>query len=101
MKTFRVLTVCGTGIATSTVAAEKCKEMLTARGLKIEVIECKATEVESKLPVFQPDVIVHTTILGSKVAENVKKFRGLAFLTGIGMDKLADEIADYLKTLDK
>jgi PTS system galactitol-specific IIB component len=99
MKTFRVLTVCGTGIATSTVAAEKCKEMLKERGLDIEVIECKATEVESKIPVFQPDVIVHTTILGASVAQDVKKFRGLAFLTGIGMDKLADEIADYLKSV--
>ncbi|MBN2826655.1 MAG: PTS sugar transporter subunit IIB [Tissierellales bacterium] len=99
MKTYRVLTVCGTGIATSTVAAEKCKELLKARGLQIEVIECKATEVESKLPVFQPDVIVHTTILGDSVAKEVKKFRGLAFLTGMGMDQLADEIAEYLKSI--
>jgi PTS system galactitol-specific IIB component len=100
MRTFRVLTVCGTGIATSTVAAEKCKEMLVSRGLNIEAIECKATEVESKIPIFQPDVIVHTTILGADVGKDVKKFRGLAFITGIGMEKLADEIAEYLKTLN-
>jgi len=99
MKKFRILTVCGTGIATSTVAAEKCKEMLSARGLSIEVIECKATEVETKVPVFQPDVIVNTTILGPNIAKDVKKFRGLPFLTGIGMDKLADQISDYLKSI--
>jgi PTS system galactitol-specific IIB component len=100
MRTFKVLTVCGTGIATSTVASEKCKEMLLERGLNIEVIECKATEVDSKIMVYRPDVIVHTTILGEDVGNTVKKIRGLAFVTGVGMDKLADEIADYLKSVE-
>lgn len=100
MRVFKVLTVCGTGIATSTVAAEKCKELLSKRGLRIDVIECKATEVESKVPLYQPDVIVNTTILGPNIAEDVKKFRGLPFLTGLGMEQLADEIADYLKSIE-
>ncbi len=100
MRTFKVLTVCGTGIATSTVASEKCKEMLEERGLTIEVIECKATEVESKILVYKPDVIVHTTILGEDVGNSVKKIRGLAFVTGVGMDKVADDIAAYLKSLE-
>lgn len=99
MRKFKVLTVCGTGIATSTVAAEKTKEMLKARGLEVEVIEAKASEVPSKVQVFNPDVIVHTTPVSESAAPGIKKFRGLQFLTGIGMDKLADEIAEYLKSL--
>lgn len=100
MRKYRVLTVCGTGIATSTVAAEKCKEMLKARGLDIEVIECKVTEVETKVPAFMPDVIVHTALVSEKAAGGVKRFRGLQFLSGFGMDELADEIADYLKSIE-
>jgi PTS system galactitol-specific IIB component len=30
----------------------------------------------------------------------IKKFSGLPFLTGVGMDKLADEIAAYLQSLE-
>lgn len=101
MRVFKILTVCGTGIATSTVAAEKCKELLNRRGLTIDAIECKATEVESKVPVYQPDAIVNTTILGENIVPEVKKFRGLAFLTGIGMEDLADEIAAYLRSIDE
>ncbi|SHJ18328.1 PTS system, galactitol-specific IIB component [Geosporobacter subterraneus DSM 17957] len=100
MRKYKVLTVCGTGIATSTVAAEKTKEMLKARGLDVEVVEAKASEVASKVQVLNPDVIVHTTPVSDSAAPGIKKFRGLQFLTGIGMDKLADEIADYLKSLE-
>lgn len=98
---YRVMSVCGTGIATSTVASEKTKEMLKARGLEVEVIECKVLEVASKIPVYKPHVIVHTTPVSDKAACGVKKFPGIAFLTGIGMDKIADDIAAYLKTIDE
>ncbi|AOT72633.1 PTS sugar transporter subunit IIB [Geosporobacter ferrireducens] len=100
MRRYKVLTVCGTGIATSTVAAEKTKEMLKTRGLNVEVVEAKASEVASKVQVFNPDVIIHTTPVSESAAAGIKMFRGLQFLTGIGMDKLADEIAGYLKSLE-
>ncbi|WP_066497322.1 PTS sugar transporter subunit IIB [Abyssisolibacter fermentans] len=98
---FRILSVCGTGIATSTVAAENCKKLLKARGLDVEVIECRVTEVATKVPVFMPHVIVHTTPVSDSAAGGVKKFLAIPFLTGIGGDNLADAIAEHLKSLDK
>lgn len=96
MSKFKILAVCGTGVATSTVAAEKCKEMLIKKGLDVDVTECKAIEVASKVDMFKPDVIVHTTPVSDEAAKGVKKFAGLPFLTGIGIDKLTDEIVVYL-----
>lgn len=99
MKKFRILSVCGTGVATSTVAAEKCRELLKERGLSVEVIECKAAEVPSKIDTFMPDVIVHTTPVSDSNTKGLKKFLAIPFLTGIGMDALADNIAVYLKSI--
>jgi galactitol PTS system EIIB component len=96
---YKILTVCGTGIATSTVAAEKCKQLLLERGLSINAIECKVSEIEGKISVFQPHVIVPTTIVSDNKLCGIKKFPGLPFITGIGMDKAADEIAEYLKSI--
>lgn len=96
---YRVLTVCGTGIATSTVAAEKCKQFLVERGLDIDAMECKVAEVEGKISVFRPHVVVPTTIVSDDKLGGVKKFPGLPFITGIGMEKAADEIASYLKSI--
>lgn len=99
-KIFRILTICGTGIATSTVAAEKCKQLLTKRGLKVEVVECKAIEASGKISVYSPHVVVATTPISDKALLNTKKFIGLPFLTGVGMEKLADDIATYLNSLE-
>jgi PTS system galactitol-specific IIB component len=101
LRKFRVLTVCGTGIATATVLEQKLEELMKERGLQIEAVTCKAAEVQSKLSVFMPDVVVTSTIVDESALHGVKKFVGLAFLTGIGMEELADQIADYLRSLDK
>ena len=98
---YRILTVCGTGIATSTVAASNCKEMLEKRGLEVEVKECKAIEVKTNIDLFRPDAIVNTTPVSDEAAMGVKKFNGLPFLTGMGRDKLVDSIAEYLKGLNR
>nr|WP_236886192.1 hypothetical protein [Cutibacterium acnes] len=46
---------------------------------------------------FSPDVIVSTTAV-KQPTENVKMFRGVAFLTGVDEGQLADEIANALKS---
>lgn len=95
---YKILTVCGTGVATSTVAAETCKEKLKAKGIDVEVKECKAVEVKTNVELFRPDAIVNTTPVSDEASGKVKKFNGIPFLTGIGIDKLVDSIADYLKS---
>lgn len=101
MKKFKILSVCGTGVATSTVAAENCKEMLKKKGFDVEVKECKVTEVAADVDMFRPDVIVHTTPVSDAAAKGIKKFSGLPFLTGIGINQLIDKIAEYLSDKDK
>ena len=58
--------------------------------------ECRALEVPAQTASFHPDAIVSTTMVKSP-DEGIKVFKGVAFLTGVGADKLADEIATYLK----
>ncbi len=96
---YRILTVCGTGIATSTVAAEKCKQMLHERGLDVDALECKVIEVKGKISTFRPHAVVPTTMVSDSALGGVKRFSGLPFITGVGMDKAADEITEYLKSI--
>lgn len=98
---FKILTVCGTGVATSTVAAETCKEKLKAKGVDVEVKECKAVEVGTNIELFRPDAIVNTTPVSDEAAKGVKKFNGIPFLTGFGIDQLVDSIYDYLQSLNR
>lgn len=101
MRTFKVLSACGTGIATSTVASENCIRLLGERGIpSVEVSECKALEVVSKAEIIQPDVIIHTAEIPVDQLKEYKTFRVLEFITGFGAEEVADQIAEYLKSLE-
>lgn len=97
MPVLRILVSCGTGIATSTLAADKLKRLLKARGIDITTQSCKAAEVASKVSSYRPHAIVSTTYVGVKVP--IKVFNGLPLLSGIGAEKLIGELAAYLKTV--
>lgn len=92
----KVLVCCGTGIATSVQVANKLQRLLKDRGINATMKECKAVEVPAQTAAFKPDAIVSTTVVKSP-AEGIKVYRGVAFLTGVGADKLADKIAADLK----
>ncbi|QBD76511.1 hypothetical protein EPA93_11020 [Ktedonosporobacter rubrisoli] len=97
MPVLRILVSCGTGIATSTLAADKIKRLLKARGIEVTTTSCKAAEVVSKISSYRPHAVISTTQISVKVP--MKVFNGLPLLSGVGADKLADDVAAYLKTV--
>ena len=102
MAKYNILSACGTGVATSTVASSKCKKLLAARGLEdVNIIECKALEVVGKAKMMKPDCIIHTAEIPTDQLEGFKTFRAIQFITSIGENELADEISEYLKSLNK
>lgn len=90
-KTLRLLVSCGTGIATSTAAADKIKRLLKARGVEAQTLECKVAEVASRVGNFRPDAVISTTPVPGQIP--VKIFSGMPLLTNIGADALADQVA--------
>lgn len=92
MKKIKILVVCGTGIATSTVVSRKLEEKLSEKGFSVETRQCKAAEVENNLEGV--DIIVTTT----PVPENlgVPVVRTLAFLTGVGEDEAINEVIEKI-----
>lgn len=88
-----ILFACGTGIATSTAVNTAVTEEMKKRGLNFNARQAKATEVPSIAD--EVDFIVSTTPISASVTKPVIK--GLAFLTGIGKDKVLDEIEAELR----
>ncbi|MDQ0203967.1 PTS sugar transporter subunit IIB [Pectinatus haikarae] len=89
-----VLVACGTGIATSTVVNEAVSKLAKKNNIPVEIIQCKIMEV----PGYSDgaDLLVTTTVIDkSKYAFPVISAR--AFLTGIGLDKVEDQILAELQ----
>ncbi len=91
----RILVACGTGIATSTVIADKVKEVCLKAGYEVHVEQVKVVEVAGKAADF--DLIVAST----KIPASVKtpSVSGISYLTGVGMERTDAEIIEKLKAL--
>ncbi len=88
-----VIVSCGTGIATSTVAAKAIEDACKAAGIDVVTRQCKASEI----PVVVQqgaDLIVTTSQL--RFDPGIPVVKGLAFLTGMGVDAVVKEILDIL-----
>lgn len=86
----KMLIMCGTGVATSTVVMGKMKEWLCDRNLgdKVKLYQSSVSEGLGRLDDY--DIIVSTTIV--PISAQGKVIDGIPFLTGIGTDNLYNEI---------
>ena len=88
----RVLIICGTGIATSTVVAAKVREHLADSGIAATVDQGKVMDLLRGD--IDADLIVATTDVPESVT--VPVVRALALLTGIGEEEVFAEIDSKL-----
>lgn len=94
--TKRVLIVCGTGIATSTVVADKVRRHLESVGIPATVDQTKVAELHRGASGY--DLIVATTQMREDIG--VPVVAGLPFLTGVGVDQALNEIENHLRSED-
>ncbi|GGL57103.1 PTS sugar transporter subunit IIB [Sporolactobacillus putidus] len=86
----KLMIVCGTGVATSTVVTGKVKLFLKAEGLdkKVTLYQSKIADEVNHLDDY--DIVVSTTIVPDNVKDKV--INGVPLLTGIGADKVFEKI---------
>ena len=84
----RILVICGTGAATSTVVVGKIRTFCASEGLEATISQGAVADLISGR--VNADFIVATTQVPSSVT--VPVIHGLPFLTGIGVESVHDEI---------
>jgi PTS system galactitol-specific IIB component len=88
----KVLVICGTGVATSTVVAIKIKDFCALRNIPVVVTQGKVMDIVRGIEGY--DLIVATTPIPSTV--KIPVIQGLSFLTGIGNEATLEKIAQAL-----
>ncbi len=88
----RILIVCGTAIATSTMVAMKIEDLLRKNGVKAEIR--RALTSEARTASMDVDLIVATTQVQDV---SVPVISGIPFITGIGVDKVEEDILKRLR----
>lgn len=101
-----VLVACGTSIATSTMVSEILREdLVRQKKYNIEFINCKTSELISKVDSVNPDIIISTAPVKPEwLAEweqnDIHFFKGTPFLTGVGADPLVEKMIGLLDRWD-
>jgi PTS system galactitol-specific IIB component len=88
-----ILVACGRAIASSRYVAQTIKKILLERGIPVETIPCTLSDVPKRAS--EADLVVSTTKISEPL--DIPVIVTLAFLTGMGKDRVVDQIASYLK----
>jgi PTS system galactitol-specific IIB component len=91
----RILLACGTAVATSTVVTSRLNDAMKKRGLtgKYTCSQCKIAEIPSKAANF--DILIANAKAPS--GTTIPTINGLPLLTGVGAEKVWDEIAELIR----
>ncbi len=89
----RVIVACGSGVATSQMVASKVSRLLRDKKVNavVDAVDIKSIDTHIK----QCDVYIAITAPTKEYP--VPILNGIAFLTGIGMEKELDKLINYLK----
>lgn len=95
MKRVNILVACGSGIATSTVAADEVKALCKEHGIQISLNKCSMTELPSMSQ--NADLVLTTNNFKGDLEVPVMSIMG--FVTGINEDKLKQNLLEKLKDI--
>lgn len=95
MNQYKVLIACGSGIATSTVIANRVKELLEKNGYQVKVDQVKVVEVEKMAP--QYDLIVASTQIPKSIT--TPYVFAINYLTGVNKEGTDREILDRMQEI--
>lgn len=85
----KLLIMCGTGVATSTIVTNKVKDWLKEKGYTdIKLYQSKIADEVNKIDDY--DVVISTTVVPDNIKDKV--IMGIPLLTGVGTEAMFEEI---------
>ena len=88
-----IVIACGSGIATSTMIANRVEAFLEDNGIDGEIIQCNIIEVDGYED--RADVIISSTQLQKEY--QCPTVMGLGFISGVGVEEIEEELLKILK----
>lgn len=95
----KVLSVCGSGVVTSHMIANKITDMFADEGYDVEADECNPSELDGYLSREKFDFIAYSSPIGD--AHGVPAFSAMGLITGMGEDEFMEEALKALHEAGK
>lgn len=89
MKKVRILTVCGSGVVTSSMIANKLEDLLGEKGFRVEAEEAMPGELETRLSGKKFDLVAYSTPIGD--THGVPALDAIGLVTGRGDEEFVEK----------
>lgn len=90
----KILVACGGAVATSTIAADRVRELCKTNGIQADVRQLRISELGSQAE--GADLIVTTAKVGREYG--VPVVHGIAFVSGINIESTEQKILEILQS---
>jgi galactitol PTS system EIIB component len=94
MKKIKVLTICGSGVVTSSMIAYKIKELLSEHQYDVTAVEANPSELESYVMRDKYNFIAYASPIHDSFG--VPAINGMGLVTGLGDDEFVEKALDIL-----
>lgn len=92
-----VLVVCGSGVATSTLASEELKSLCKDENIEIDTYQCKTSDAKARKKMIDPDIIVTTTNMNEEF--DIPVINGKALISEVGIKEFKLEFFEAMVKL--
>jgi len=96
-KEINVLTVCGSGVVSSSILGSKVKEILEKAGIYANVLGTQPQMVKSYVDKGKVDLVVTSSPISDSIS--VPIIKGIPLLTGVGEEECIEEIIKIAKEI--
>ncbi|MDD6526145.1 MAG: PTS fructose transporter subunit IIB [Firmicutes bacterium] len=97
----KILTVCGSGIVTSSMIANVITEMLEDEGYEVEAMEANPSEMGSYIARTKYDFVAYASPIDEDDLNGVPAIPAIGLITGLGVDEFKEEALRILKEAGK
>lgn len=98
MRLLKILTVCGSGVVSSSMVSMKLKEALEEHGYKIKTLEVNPGGVEAAVGQEKIDLIAYTSPIHGSF--DVPAINAVGFLTGFGEEEFIEKALKVIKEIE-
>jgi len=95
----KILSICGSGVVTSNMMANKLKDMFKEKGYDVSTVEANPSELEGYVMREKFDLIAYSSPIGD--SHGVPALNAIGLITGMGEDKFMDDALEILKNNGK
>lgn len=96
MKKVKILTVCGSGIVTSSMIANKLTEMLEEQGFDVSAMEANPSELATYLARDKYDFVAYASPINEEDLNGTPALPAISLITGIGEDEFLEKALEIL-----